>query len=130
MLDWTRNPLVAAYFAVEGANAEDSAIHVTQAPLVLRMDLEPDPFAINEPKVWIPEHFSPRIAAQSGVLMAVPQPCQPVDIVGGKKLTIANAARSEIRRILAVYGVHRGTLFPDLDGQAFYVAELFGGKPS
>jgi hypothetical protein len=43
---------------------------------------------------------------------------------GLEQITIPAALRQHLRDVLDTYGVNRGTLFPDLDGQARYIKWL------
>src|SRR5262245_57840031 len=54
LLDWTSNPLVAAYFAVERDVTSSSAIYVCAVKPVLDKAKNPDPFAISEVTRVIP----------------------------------------------------------------------------
>ena len=79
LLDWTRSPLIAAYFAVEDLSAdENAAIYAFQGigslnQLFIR-DLHP--FEIGQVSGFTPAHLSPRIAAQSGFFTLHPVPVE------------------------------------------------------
>jgi len=121
LLDWTRNPLVAAFFSAEAEPRQDGAIHRFVASNVVGVTLEPDPFKVSESKLYLPDHISPRIAAQAGVLTIQKDPTIPISFPNAEAATVAKSFKSRLLSDLATYGVHRGSLFPDLDGQAAYV---------
>jgi FRG domain len=68
LLDWTRSPLVAAFFAVEGDFAGPSAIYGAGTDQIMEEGNFPDPFAIPAAQICLPRHINPRIAAQAGFL--------------------------------------------------------------
>jgi hypothetical protein len=121
LLDWTRNPLVAAFFAVEGEFAGPSAIYVCKADRTLIEHDFPDPFAVPNAIACLPRHINPRIAAQAGVFTVQPDPLSPLVSEFLERIIIPQAFRDALRRALFRYHIHRGTLFPDLDGQAAFI---------
>jgi hypothetical protein len=121
LLDWTRNPLVAAYFAVEKPSDRDSAIYAFTADDELDLDQLPDPLRVVVEGVVFTSHITRRIVAQSGLFTIHPNPKDPLRGAKVDKLIIPVSLREEFKRILFTYGLHRGTLFPDLDGQARFI---------
>jgi hypothetical protein len=121
LLDWTYNPLVALYFAVEEVAANvDGAVYVTSAPTLVNTEMYPTPFSIRREVIYEPEHFAQRISAQSGLFTAHPDPTKPFRGEQLARIIIPRTLRLQFKKVLYAYGVHRGTLFPDLDGQALY----------
>lgn len=125
LLDWTYNPLVAAFFAVEQPSESDSAIYAMPAPMII------DPYRVKNPlgrrsgvDIFYPRHVNRRIAAQSGVFTVHWNPKKAINRNTIDKLVISKSLRSNFKIVLARYGIHRGTLFPDLDGQAQYIKWL------
>jgi len=79
LLDWTSNPLVAAYFAAEGSPETDCAIYAMRAPMVVDTDRDKNPLARGTGvDVVTPDHVSNRIAAQAGMFTIHWQPEKPV----------------------------------------------------
>jgi len=117
LLDWTRNPLVAAYFAVEKKCDEDSAIYVYRNNTHISMMKFKDPYIIDSVKRFIPNHITPRITAQSGLFTCHPNPSEDFrsnkDII---TLIIPKKNRKKFKEILYKYGIHRSSLFPGLEG--------------
>jgi hypothetical protein len=143
LLDWTRNPLVAAYFAVErehlphelSKHSEDSAVYV-----IKRKDIEvisnayfesdsghrPDIFDCQEVKKIVPSHIDTRIIAQVGIFTAHPDPTDPNPFIEEdiEKLIIPNAQRRDWKKTLNLLGINRASLFPDLDNLTSHLTWL------
>lgn len=123
LLDWSRNPLVAAYFAVEREFNDNSAVYVLKGRLFLDIEKR-EPFQVRGISKFIPAHITPRIAAQSGLFTVHPKPDTPFTGVSLDKLIIVKALRRPLKHILYRYGVHRASLFPGLDGTASHIQWL------
>ena len=67
LLDWTRNPLVAAYFAVEKQHDGDSVVYAYHNERMIETDRYPDPFDRKKVGKFVPTHVTRRITAQVGV---------------------------------------------------------------
>ena len=126
LLDWTEGLLVAAWFAVEKAGAKttdnEAAIWVTYGLNSIDPEDERDPMTLRTPLVYRPAHVSPRITAQSSVLMVCPKPTEPVKLAFTRKITIARFAEFTLKKRLNACGVNRHSLFPDLQGLAEHLA--------
>jgi hypothetical protein len=122
-LDWTYNPLVALFFAIEKEINVDGALYVYNAEKILDLDDEdaPHPFGIDKVEIYQPDHFTSRIPAQSALFTAHPNPINEFSNRSLERIAIPARLRGDFKKILDTYGVHRGTLFPDLDGQAQYL---------
>lgn len=133
LLDWTSNPLVAAYFAIgpeRGAGDsyeetdDDCAIYFFPGHRsVKRLDprgKQTDPFNIDT--VWIvrPDNISRRAAAQGSFFTVHPRPAEPWAPDNLVTLNIAVSAKRDIRLGLDQFGMNVATLFPGLDGLARY----------
>jgi hypothetical protein len=66
LLDWTANPLVACYFAVEEQSHDDSVIHAYDNKSYIEVDKYPNPFRYNKVGKFIPRHITRRITTQGG----------------------------------------------------------------
>jgi hypothetical protein len=126
LMDWTRNPLVAAYFAVEEEHEGDSVIWVLKERHFIKTADYPDPFERRDVGRFIPNHVTRRITAQAGVFTFHPDWQLPFESSELERLIIRdkNGFRRELKRILCKYGVHRASLFPDLDGLAAHITWL------
>ena len=119
LLDWTGNPLVALFFAVEKSSDEDSAVWCAHPTLSL--NLERSPFSIDDVDVVHLAHVSSRITVQKGAFTVHPLEEKPLEewSLRVTKLVVAASARIVLRNELRVLGIDRGSLFPDLDGIAY-----------
>ena len=118
LLDWTRNPLVALYFAIVEESQFDSAIYTCiDAPFV-DLSKVSSPFDQETVARFVPSHITPRITAQAGVFTVHSKPTEPFEADSVSKVIIPNFLRKEFKQMLHTYGIHRATLFPGLDGVA------------
>jgi hypothetical protein len=124
LLDWTRNPLVAAYFACENDFEKDAAIFGTYLDFFADPNRAPDPFKMEHLIGYIPENLSSRIAAQAALFTIQPNPNEDLDLPRVDRALIDKSFKRPLLDILATYGIHRASLFPDLDGQAKYITWL------
>jgi hypothetical protein len=121
LLEWTRNPLVALYFCVaESAGNDDACVFAymhNRPPIDAR---NTDPLEISRVELYEPTMISERLVAQHSVFTAEP------DRRGGARRkeqagrelqtwTVSARACPSIKRQLAVLGLSRVSLFPDLD---------------
>jgi hypothetical protein len=131
LLDWTRNPLVAAYFAVEEDHQhEDSVIYAYANPKIVDIRVLASPFAVSDVILYYPVHVTPRITAQSGLFTVHPYPELPFESDSITCLYIGESYKTKLRTILYKYGIHRASLFPDLDGIAQFIDWLCTKKES
>lgn len=146
LLDWTTNPLVAAYFAVTaqpksikrqlaGRNrlftpALDAIDCCVVAHRVRKQDMidasaASDPFAINRIGVLLPRTITSRIATQNGVFTVHPVPNEPWEEpleVTGQCFTIPGALREFFRQQLFHLGIDPLYLMGGLDGLGARIA--------
>jgi len=121
LMDWTHNPLVAAYFAVESAHNGDSVVFAYTHNKFINTAQDPNPFAVNHVARFIPNHITPRITAQAGLFTVHPNPKRPFVSSMISKIVIKQKFRRDLKYILYKYGIHRATMFPGLDGLANHI---------
>jgi hypothetical protein len=121
LLDWTRNPLVACYFAVEEECADDSAIYAYHRPGFISIEECPNPYEYKEVGKFIPRNITARITAQSGLFTIHPNPYKQLDSEKIDKIIIPNRIRLDLKRTLDKYGIEHSSLFPGLDGLAKHI---------
>ena len=124
LLDWSRNPLVATYFAVEEPHDGDSVVYAFTHNTFINTDKNLDPFLWRSVSKFIPKHITPRITAQVGLFTIHPDPRKPLESKDIERWVIPNDSRHELKGTLYRYGVHRASLFPDLDGLAKHITWL------
>lgn len=146
LLDWTINPLVALFFAVEGppercfasvpADCEvchgdgthDSAVNIlrdrigfTVPGLASKPENRHAPYYAYNEQVGVlwPPHVSPRVQAQGSIFTIRKDPGIPIE--PDMKIKIPWEQRKNFLRDLDQLNINRRTLFPDLDGVAAYL---------
>lgn len=137
LLDWTINPLVALYFAVEDLTEVDGVVYLFFA--WWGIDRQKANFeSIHEVSRFSPRPFDRRIFSQSGVFTYHPVP--NIELRNGAmpeaareasgfvmpdrtlyRFRIPAKAKKFLRRQLADCGIQRSTIFPDLDGLSDYL---------
>lgn len=130
LLDWTKNPMVAAYFAVhdENKSCEDCAIYILKTTNLRQVieDENDSPFEIDEPMLYIPSHISSRIITQNGIFTVSNNLENSLDELlpnsqNIEKVIISKSFKKQLKTILDRYGINKATLFPGLDGISEYL---------
>lgn len=126
LLDWSKNPLVALYFAVEQEHGQDSAVYVYGRSKIIDTDVHQNPFAIDQVFQFVPPHLNRRIIAQAATFTVHPDPTKELLDSKIDVLTVAQGARVKLKLTLLGYEIHRAALFPDLDNLAQHIRLLSG----
>ena len=122
LLDWTRNPLVALYFAVDDEFRGESAIYVARGVKPLSPLEYQDPFQFPGVAKFVPDWIIQRISAQSAVFTIHPNPEADYCPRNLTRVAIPSRIRHTLKTILDGYGINRSTLFADLDGLTRHIA--------
>jgi len=130
LLDWTFNPLVAAYFALEemylggkDKNPGPAAIYATKLPKQVDIVRIPNPLKVKGVLSYLSPHANPRFAVQSSVFTVHGEPDVDWNEDNTKKIILDfdyNPWLVATRKLLR-FGIHRYSLFPDLDGLSSYL---------
>ncbi len=125
LLDWTLNPLVGLYFAVEAANQErDSALWYLDRFALSEID-GASPFETEGVVFYEPPHVDGRIIAQSGCFTVHPREPDPEFCDVATRIRISGKGRHLIRQHLDGLGIHHASQFPDLSGLARQICREF-----
>lgn len=124
LLDWSHNPLVGLYFAVESNPDDAGEVVALSAPTKAAQSvLAGSPFTIRRAAKYYPNIVSPRIRAQEGLFVACASPTLPLDANlrsdwSLRRFAVPADNKQRLRYELYRLGVHRASLFPDIDGLA------------
>ncbi len=130
LLDWSKNPLVALWFALNEFQADSEGKPVVWTLMGADyVDKANDtPFSIRRTSVYEPAHITPRISAQSGVFTVHRRVVRldrfiPLEENGSyseylSPIYIEPTAASAIMASLNSCGIHYASMFPGLDGIA------------
>jgi hypothetical protein len=125
LLDWTKNPLVAAFFAAHKNYNKDAVIYVIDEYNIEAADLTKDPFTYDVPCALRPHHVTNRIAAQSSLFTVHNNPFEVFDHDKLQRWVISCECSIELDVTLETYGITYGSLFPGLDGVAKTLSDRY-----
>ncbi len=128
LLDWTDNPLVACFFAINEESETDGAIYAYHNDSYIPVDRYTDPFKYKKVGKFIPRHITQRITTQGGLFTVHPNPYKPFESTDMVKIILPVRVQTEVRSTLNRSGVNQFSLFPGLDGLAAYIQWLQSKK--
>ena len=123
LLDWTHNPLVAAFFATSENYDVDGAIYIYNPDSIINHEIaEPFDYDEKEKKVkfHLPNSSSSRIINQLGYFSVHGNPKLALNDKTKEgtleKIIIKKEIKKDLMFMLNQYGINYLTLFPDLEG--------------
>ncbi len=126
LLDWTSNPLVALYFAVNENFRKDGAVWVISSDMLPELTDENLSNKPNEAFTFLPSHISSRITTQSSFFtyhrnprLVISKHKQMQKLF--KKIIIKKEIKPNIIMELNKLGINQFSLFPGLDGLCEYL---------
>ncbi|MCF2949270.1 FRG domain-containing protein [Paraglaciecola aquimarina] len=123
LLDWSLSPLVACFFAVQSLTRDDAAVFIYDIGK-FKKEEEIKLSELKEITAFFPSHATKRITSQSGMFTIHPTASMKLEPKSLKKILIPASRKKYFLEKLVKYGVHHGTIFPDLDGLSSYVRYL------
>lgn len=127
LLDWSKNPLVAAYFAVRKNLNTDATIYVFDTKELSRVKLDSTPFNLKTDKIFSPKHLSKRISSQSGIFTVHHNPEEIFNTPSLEKVILKIDMQIELLITLDLYNINEFSLFPSLNGLAKNLTFTFLG---
>jgi hypothetical protein len=122
LLDWTGNPLVAAYFAVLNQN-EDAVAGVysvrVKDEMMMNTSLEPDPLGLEDGVYFVvPSINDARLVSQKGFFTVHGRPDESWQVPGRRAnlFEIPPDATRYFRQKLFHFGIDAAHIMADLDG--------------
>lgn len=127
LLDWTKNPLVAAFFSVISNPKKDGAIFILEIPNVLcKNNISLEKLKEHNGVLgYIPRSITQRVINQKGLFTVHCPANKEIEISDSRiarktknltKIQIPAGIKLDIEKMLDDYGINWQTLFPDLDG--------------
>jgi hypothetical protein len=126
LLDWSKNPLVAAYFACWENPKQDGVIICNSIPDFSKIDLNTNPIDFKDFGFFYPSGLASRIVNQRGLFTISGNPTTPLEKEAQaegslERIVIAKSAKSDILESLDLFNVNKLSLFQDLNAMSDYL---------
>jgi len=125
LLDWSLSPLTALQFSVQSLSQSDGAVYIYDVGKFSKQE-EIELSSLEQIVAFFPSHATDRITAQSGMFTIHPTNQKKLENNRIIKILIPAKRKKYFLEKLVKYGIHQGTLFPDLDGISSYVRYQLG----
>lgn len=120
LLDWSINPLIAAYFAVASSPHDtDARVYAAVAPRMIKTEIDVDPFQPKFVRSFVPSAVTARIVSQRGLFTVHPSPTSawcPKNASDLDYFDIGVGDREFFQAKLFQFAIEASTIRADLDG--------------
>jgi hypothetical protein len=122
LLDWTQNPLIAAFFATSQATSRsDRVLYALDTQQFMYADQSVTPFDIADIVLYKPKHIAHRISTQSALFTCHNSPRDALSDDRLERWLIKDECVLEIRATLLSFGINEAFVFADLNGLSQYL---------
>jgi len=118
LLDWSYNPLISTYFAVESLPKMDGAVYMLSGCSTIQDPDRTNPYTLKKVYKYRPPYISTRIQNQSGLFTVHHMPDQPFKHEKLKKVILPKELKAKAKKTLFTYGINQRLIYPGLDGVA------------
>lgn len=123
-LDWTYNPLIAAFFACHHKHDGDSVIYVMQQYKIDHHEETIPPLEIECDYLFDPPHSSVRFTAQQGLFVVQSTPEEEFSHETLQRWILDESLLIELNGVLMSYGISESQVFPGLDSVCKDIVEF------
>ena len=116
LLDWSYNPLVATFFAVEKNEDTDAVIYTFSGAETIQDSSKIKPADLDKVIRYRPPHISTRIQNQAGLFTVHSEPEKEFTHDKLNKIIIPRKIKRDIKKSLFKYGISQKLIYPGLEG--------------
>ncbi|WP_375581315.1 FRG domain-containing protein [Marivirga tractuosa] len=130
LLDWTYNPLVALYFAIENENKTDACIYqgMFSSYITSEQMKNQNPFEVKMSMGVIPTLDNKRYLSQNGLFSIHANPYQEDVKFVINKYIIPLKSKITMRWKLRKLGITRTSIFPQLDSIGYDILQTYNSR--